>query len=139
MTAPDHTASNQPAIDPMASTTQVPPQAPSPEDTSHVLDGDGFHVDLDALSAASIGITQTLKDMDQCKIRGICGEPEQYGHQGIHDVFANFCGRWQQGVDVLLEDAKSLRDGLNQAADAYARGDANAAVVPTNIEKIMGD
>lgn len=88
---------------------------------------DGFKVDLDVLNEAVDGIDSTIQAMGQCEIEDICGPVEEYGNETLHDAFENFCDEWQEGVELLLEDAETIRDALKAAAKKYDRIDDEAA------------
>ena len=72
----------------------------------------GFTVHVDELRAAARGVGQTVRDMGSCKIEDIAGEEEQYGHAGVHQGFEHFCARWQEGVEILLEDGAAIAEAL---------------------------
>lgn len=84
----------------------------------------GFDVDLAALDQAAQAISQTMHDMKTCNVDDIVGEPGQYGHDGLHEAFDHFCGRWQYGVEVLIEDGDKIVRALNASMDAYMGTDA---------------
>jgi hypothetical protein len=83
------------------------------------LDGPGFHVDVDAVERAASGITQSVADQDNFELRGLCGEPEMYGHAALHDALAEYCGRWSEGLDVLTDDAEAIGEALTEVAQVY--------------------
>jgi hypothetical protein len=84
-----------------------------------VVDGPGFHVNVDKVAKAGSGISQAVKDQDNFELRGLCGDSDLYGHQGLHDALMDFCVRWSDGLDVLTDDAGAIGDALTKAADAY--------------------
>lgn len=83
------------------------------------MGGPGFHVDIDALEAASRGIRDTIRDRDSIEVRDICGAAEVYGHAGLHGAFSDFCARWSEGIDQLVEDAGIVGESLSAAAQNY--------------------
>lgn len=103
------------------------------------MSGDGFAVDVDSLRAAASGIAKTIHDMDVCEIRGVCGDSEQYGTGAVHGAFADFCARWQHGVEVLLEDAEGIRDALDRAAGAYQSTDDDMRDPLQEAARAMGE
>ncbi|GHG33364.1 MULTISPECIES: hypothetical protein [Amycolatopsis] len=91
------------------------------------LDGPGFHVEIELLEAASKNMAQIVRDQDGFELRGLCGEAEIYGHQGVHSGLAEFCGRWSVGLDALADRAERMGDTLGEAAKVYRGVDeANA-------------
>lgn len=103
------------------------------------MGGDGFDVDVDALRGAASGIGKTIHDRDVCEIRGVCGDAEQYGSDAVHGAFADFCGRWQYGVEVLLDDAEGIRDALDRAASAYQATDEGMRDPLQEAARAMGE
>ncbi|SEP21300.1 hypothetical protein [Amycolatopsis saalfeldensis] len=83
------------------------------------MDGPGFHVDVGVLEAASKNMKDLWHGQDDFELRGLCGEPELYGHGGVHDALADFCGQWSVGLDALCDRANGLADTLGKAAQAY--------------------
>lgn len=79
----------------------------------------GFKVDLDVLDDAANAVSQTMRDMESCQVSDICGPPEEYGHDELRAAFDHFCARWQQGVEILLEDGESISEALRRAAQSY--------------------
>ncbi|MGH9061408.1 MAG: hypothetical protein ACRDZY_18130 [Acidimicrobiales bacterium] len=90
------------------------------------MDGPGFHVEVEALEGASTSMAQVAADQDNFALRGLCGEPPLYGHDGVHDALAEFCGRWSVGRDALADRARSMGDLLGTAAKAYRQAEHNA-------------
>ena len=66
-----------------------------------VVDGPGFHVDVDKVDEAANGIHQSVQDQDNFELRGLCGNTELYGHTPLHDALMDFSVRWSDGLDVL--------------------------------------
>ncbi|GAA4536458.1 hypothetical protein [Amycolatopsis samaneae] len=91
------------------------------------MDGPGFHVEIEVLESASKSMGQVAADQDGFALRGLCGEPPMYGHNGVHDALAEFCGRWSVGLDALSDRARSMGDLLGKAAKAYREVEHNAA------------
>ena len=83
------------------------------------MDGPGFHVDIEVLETASKNMQDVWRSQDEFELRGLCGEPELYGHGGVHDALADFCGQWSVGLDALCDRANDLSDSLGKAAQAY--------------------
>lgn len=83
------------------------------------MDGPGFHVDVDVLESASKSMSDVVHDQGSFELRGLCGEPNLYGHAGVHDALAQLCGQWSVGLDALPDRASDLGDLLGKAAAAY--------------------
>jgi hypothetical protein len=83
------------------------------------VDGPGFHVEVDVLESASTSMGEIVHDENSFQLRGLCGEPPLYGHDGVHGALAEFCGRWSVGLDALADRAGDLGDLLGKAAKAY--------------------
>jgi hypothetical protein len=66
------------------------------------MDGPGFHVDIEVLETASKNMQDLWHSQDEFELRGLCGEPELYGHGGVHDALADFCGQWSVGMDACV-------------------------------------
>ncbi|PRX49005.1 hypothetical protein B0I33_10337 [Prauserella shujinwangii] len=88
-----------------------------------------FEVELDVLDGAATAVSQTMHDMETCKIESICGPAEMYGHDGVHEAFEHFCGRWQQGVELLIEDGATIAGALNRAVEGYGDFEGEAEQV----------
>lgn len=99
----------------------------------------GFTVHVDALRDAARGVGQTVRDMESCKIEGIAGGEKQYGHAGVHEGFEHFCDRWQEGVELLLEDGAAIAEVLATASSRYAAADQTSADKITAAGVVGGD
>lgn len=86
---------------------------------------DGFTVDVDALTAAGQGIKDVMSKLDQMSVEDIDCDSDSVGHSGLADRLESFCGRWQIGVENLLEDGAQIAQRLLDSAEAY-RGHDNA-------------
>lgn len=89
------------------------------------MDGPGFHVDIEVLESASKSMGEIVHDQDSFAIRGLCGEAAMYGHGGVHDALAEFCGRWSVGLDALCDRARDMSGSLGSAARAYRAAEQN--------------
>jgi hypothetical protein len=92
-----------------------------------VLDGPGFHVDVDKVDEAARGIHDSVQDQHNFELRGLCGDPDLYGHAGIHDALMDVCVRWSDGLDILTEDAGTIGDALSKVSQAYRAVDESTA------------
>ena len=91
------------------------------------MDGPGFHVEVDVLDSAAAGIRQSVADQTGSALDDLDGGAATYGHDGLHGAMATFCGRWNEGLDILIKDADAIGDILGKAAQAYRDADAAAA------------
>jgi hypothetical protein len=92
-----------------------------------VLDGPGFHVDVAVIDEAATGVTQSVHDQSGFALRGLCGDPELYGHVPLHDALMDFCVRWSGGMDDLTSSAGALGDALTRVGAVYGAIDGAAA------------
>lgn len=88
---------------------------------------EGFEVDLKVLNGAVEGIDSTVEAMGQCEVADICGPPAEYGNEILHGAFENFCDEWQEGIELLLEDAETISKALKGASKTYHATDDEAA------------
>jgi hypothetical protein len=92
-----------------------------------VLDGPGWHVDVDEIDEAANGIRDSVRDQDSFELRGLCGDADLYGHPGVHDALMDFCVRWSDSLDTLTDDAGTIGDALSRVSHAYRTVDEAAA------------
>jgi hypothetical protein len=93
-----------------------------------VLDGPGFHVDVDAVEEAARGVSESVRDQDNFELRGLCGDSDLYGHAGLHDALMDYCVKWSDGLDVLTDDAGAIGGALTKAVQAYRAIDEATAL-----------
>ena len=91
------------------------------------MDGPGFHVDVDVLEVAAADIAQSVADQRAAPLADVDLAAGAYGHAGLHRSIQDFCERWNAGLDLLLEDAKTVSDVLARASRAYREADTGAA------------
>jgi hypothetical protein len=87
---------------------------------------DGFSVELPALEGASAGITMTLEELGVARIDSLDGDRGAYGDDHLAGAVADFCERWQIGVEHLAVDGQEVADRLNHCVQAYRQVDASA-------------
>ncbi|GIF09715.1 hypothetical protein [Actinoplanes siamensis] len=97
------------------------------------MDGPGFHVDIESLEQASSGIARSVNDQEKHRLKDVYAGPDAYGDVSVHRAMKHFCDRWNDGLDLLVEDAKKVSDILGRAATAYR------AVDNTNAASLRGD
>jgi hypothetical protein len=93
---------------------------------------DGFEVDLTSLVRAAEGVNGVITDMQDNKVSDIDGSGADYGDGGLASVLADFCARWQVGVEHLTSDVQQVADRLTLSAQAYAEAER------TNVSLISG-
>lgn len=98
-----------------------------------MVDGPGFHVDVEKVAEAGNGISRAVTDQDNFELRGLCGDSDLYGHDALHGALMDFCVRWSEGLDVLTDDAGAIGQALTNAANAYrCIDDATARTLGTD-------
>jgi hypothetical protein len=86
----------------------------------------GFRVDLGALEDAATGVNQTLNDLAAKKIDQLDGRKAAYGHQRLADTIADFCDRWELGVEHLATDGQEIASRLSHSVQSYLEVDRAA-------------
>jgi hypothetical protein len=86
---------------------------------------DGFKVDLGALEDAAAGVNTVLDDLKAKKVADIGGRKADFGHDDLGDTVADFCSRWEIGVEHLAKDGQEVSDRLTKCVEAYLRVDKN--------------
>jgi hypothetical protein len=76
---------------------------------------DGFRVDLGALGDAAEGINITLYNLQSKKVDGIGGQQGDYGHECLGSTVADFCDRWELGVENLVKDGQEVANRLSKS------------------------
>lgn len=87
---------------------------------------DGFRVDLAALADAAAGINMTLENLGRSGVDSLDGRPEIYGHERLAATIAEFCDRWQIGIEHLARDGQEVSQRLSQSVQDYRRVDTTA-------------
>jgi hypothetical protein len=84
---------------------------------------DGFRVDLPALEDAAAGINMTLEDLGRARVDSLDGRSAGYGHDQLADTVADFCDRWEIGVEHLATDGQEVAQRLSQSVQDYRKVD----------------
>lgn len=87
---------------------------------------DGFRVDLSALEDAAAGVNRTLAELKAHKVSDLAGSKDEYGHDDLAETVADFCTRWELGVENLAKDAQQVATRLSQSVQAYLQVDQAA-------------
>lgn len=93
------------------------------DDIEGKLVGEGFRVDLGALESAAKGVNTTLHELKAKKVSDIDGKAEDYGHDALAATLADFCDRWETGVEHLSKDAQEIASRLSLSVQHYLRVD----------------
>jgi hypothetical protein len=86
---------------------------------------DGFRVDLGALEDAAAGINTTLNDLNAKKLNDLDGEQGDYGHDHLGETVADFCERWELGVEHLAKDGQEIAGRLSRSVQNYLQVDTS--------------
>ena len=78
-----------------------------------------FYVDLEALEDAASGINRTLDAMATKKVSDVDAAAEAFGHDELASAVADFCDRWNIGVENLAADGAEVSDRLNRCVKRY--------------------
>lgn len=88
----------------------------------------GFSVDLGALGDAVSGINSTIDEVQAHNVAATNCSSAAYGHDRLANTMADFCDRWQRGVQNLATDGQTIADRLNNAMQAYEEADQKLAL-----------
>lgn len=88
---------------------------------------DGFRVDFGALADAAAGINMTLEDLGRLRVDSLDGRSDAYGHEHLADTVADFCERWEIGVEHLATDGREVAQRLSQSVQDYRKVDTATA------------
>jgi len=84
---------------------------------------DGFRVDLAALEDAAAGINMTLEDLGRARVDSLDGRSVDYGHEHLAATIADFCDRWEIGIEHLATDGQEVAQRLSQSVQDYRKVD----------------
>jgi hypothetical protein len=84
---------------------------------------EGFRVDLGALEDAAIGINTSLNDLKAIRVDDLDGRAPDYGHDRLANQVADFCDRWELGVEHLATDGQEVAARLSHAVQSYLKVD----------------
>jgi thiamine biosynthesis lipoprotein ApbE len=94
---------------------------------------DGFMVDIGALVKAAEGVNGAIVDLGDNKVSSIGGSAADYGNAALAGTVADFCSRWQVGVQNLTNDASQVASRLALSAVAYARAEEKNVALATGV------
>ena len=95
------------------------------------MDGPLFHADVDLLDSAAEGIRASTAEQARAPLGRMANRAADYGHAELHRSMERFCGRWNDGLDLLLEDTRTIAELLERAADTYRSVDRGSAATLT--------
>jgi hypothetical protein len=82
---------------------------------------------------AAKGIAESVTGQRDFKLNRLPGPSGMYGDIGLHDAMRDYCHQWNDGLDILTDDARTISDALSRAARAYrAVDEAVAAQLTTD-------
>jgi hypothetical protein len=84
---------------------------------------DGFSVDLAALGQAAEGVNGTLDEVSLQSVSSIPHSASGIGHEQLASTLADFCDRWQRGVNNLTKDGREIATRLSLNVSAYRKAD----------------
>jgi hypothetical protein len=87
---------------------------------------DGFRVDLGALEDAAAGINATLNALNAQKVSDLDGPKGEFGHDHLAETVADFCDRWELGVEHLAKDGQEVAERLSTCVQDYLKVDLAA-------------
>jgi len=93
------------------------------------VDGTGFHVDLGVLDAAAESIRAAVRDQDGRELADLPAAAEEYGSEDLASALSEFCERWSEAVDELVDDGQEMAEALGSPAAAYREADEAAMAV----------
>jgi hypothetical protein len=85
---------------------------------------EGFTVDLGALERAAEGVNNTLDELAAKKVKDIDADRGAFGHDDLADTVADFCERWEIGVEHLAKDGQEVSARLTQSVARYLKIDS---------------
>lgn len=91
-----------------------------------VLDGAGFHVDVEVLEEAAGSIRLAVRDQNGRELSAVPGAAEEYGNEDVASAVSDFCERWSDAVDELVDGGHEMVDALSSSVAAYREADAAA-------------
>ena len=86
-----------------------------------------------ALVQASEGVNGAMSDLQNNKVSGIGGPAADYGDDDLAGTVSDYCGRWEIGVEHLVNDAKEVASRLSLSAATYATAEKTVIAHLTGI------
>jgi hypothetical protein len=76
---------------------------------------------LQALLDAAHGVDAVMDELAVHNVDDLAMTPAIFGHEGLGAVAVDFGDRWAHGIANLTDDGNALAQGLDEAAQAYAK------------------
>lgn len=89
--------------------------------------GESYYVDVAAVNAAVAGISETAQAVSVTRVRRLGASAQAYGHAGLAHAVAEFCVRWDAGVEHLRTDVKEIVTRLHEGAAGYELAERQAS------------
>lgn len=93
----------------------------------------GFNVDLSALLQAAEGTNAVIADVSRRKVSDISGPQAAYGNDDLGSTVADFCSRWEIGVQNLSTDASQIAGRLALSALGYAKAEKKSVAAISGV------
>lgn len=106
------------------------------------LDGQGFHVEIERLEAASRAMGAIADKQAASELEDLCGgDAQAVGSDVMCDALVSYCEKMSEGIDHLVDKAEDVRDGLTEAARIYREAErANTGRLTSDpAAQAMGD
>lgn len=88
---------------------------------------ESYYVDVAAVNAAVAGIRETADAVSVTRVRQLAAPAQAYGHPGLAQAVADFCVRWDAGVEHLRTDVKEIVTRLHEGAAGYELAELQAS------------
>lgn len=79
-----------------------------------------FTVDIGGLDALSRNLDRTSENIDSATRKLAALGPDSIGPDSLDEACADFRSDWEEGLDKLRVAVGEVRDGVDQAKQAYA-------------------
>lgn len=84
--------------------------------------GDGFNVDPQELHDAAGRISKVVSSVQSDQMAQ-SGNGVDFGNDGMHKAYTDFCFGLDQGIKVMVDSLESMGESLRQTADSYRADD----------------
>ncbi|MBQ0928700.1 hypothetical protein [Saccharopolyspora endophytica] len=89
-----------------------------------LLDGPGFHVDVEILETAARAMGEIAADQNASELAELCdGNAQTIGSDVMCEALVSFCETMSEGIDYLVDKAEDTGEGLSEAARTYREAD----------------
>lgn len=92
-----------------------------------LVDGPGFHVDVEVLETAARAMGEIASDQNASELAELCdGDAQAIGSDVMCEALVSFCETMSQSIDYLVDKAEDTGEGLREAAQTYREVDRAA-------------